>query len=251
MGDLIPTNIDDFIEYFLKNSLQIDILDYQKVESGGEGYTIIYVSNLSETQIEVLESIGFEQIKDDLWIFCGFEIDVNRLRESAGWYFENLQREKWAELIYLRSDIDNIFYKKCKECNKKTLFRTTRNTPKIVLKWYGRLALDESTFNDFIVDLYKLLVEGAPDILSEICESDFIKGIKCLRSAKITHDSSKVRQLEIAEKYLCELIGTATLRHWYQFTTAQIRIIDDGIDFLNEIESREDEIIEILTNSKT
>ena len=248
MGDLIPTNIDDFIEYFLKNSLQIDILDYQKVESGGEGYTIIYVSNLNEDQAEVLESIGFEQTKDDLWIFCGFEIDVNKLRESAEGYFENLQREKWVELVYLRSDIDNIFYTKC---NKKTLFRTTHNTPKIVLKWYGRLALDESTFNDFIVDLYKLLLEGAPDILSEICKSDFIKRIKCLRSAKITHDSSKVRQLEIAEKYLCELIGTATFRYWYQFMTAQDRIVDDGIDFLNEIKLKEDEIIEILTNSKT
>lgn len=248
MGDLIPPNIDDFIEHFLKNSLQVDILDYQKVESGGEGYTIIYVSNLNETQAEVLENIGFERTKDDLWIFCGFEIDVNKLRDSARWYFEDLQREKWAELIYLRSDIDNIFYTKC---NKKTLFRTTHNTPKIILKWYGRLTLDEPAFNDFIVDLYKLLIDSLPNELNEICDSNFIRGVKCIRHAKIAHDSSKISQLEIADNYLCELIGTGTLRHWYQFTTAQIRIIDDGIDFLNEIESREGKIIEILTNSKT
>jgi hypothetical protein len=69
MGDMIPTNVDDFIEDFLKNSLQIDILDYQKLEFGGEGYTIIYVSNLDETQVEVLQSVGFEQIKGDLYQF--------------------------------------------------------------------------------------------------------------------------------------------------------------------------------------
>ena len=37
MGELIPTDISDFIEDFLKNSLGVEILDYQKVESGGEG----------------------------------------------------------------------------------------------------------------------------------------------------------------------------------------------------------------------
>jgi len=161
MGDLIPTNIDDFIEDFLKNSLEVEILDYQKIESGGEGYTVIYVSNLDEDQAEVLESIGFEQVKDDLWVLYGFEVEVNRLKDSpAIKYFENLQRDKWTELIDLRTEIDNIFYKKC---NKNTLFRTTHNTPKITLKWYGKLTLDEPTFNDFIIDLHKLLVNSLPE----------------------------------------------------------------------------------------
>ncbi len=249
MDDLIPTNIDDFIEDFLKNSLKVEILDYQKVESGGEGYTVIYVSDLDGDQAEVLESIGFEQVKDDLWVLYGFEVEVNRLKDSpAIKYFENLQRDKWTELIDLRIEIDNIFYKKC---NKNTLFRTTHNTPKITLKWYGKLALDEPTFNDFIVDLHKLLVDSLPEEIDKICNSNFIRGVKCIRNAKIAHDSSKIKQLEDAEKYLNDLVGMSYFRYWYHFMTSQIRVIDDGIDFLNEIKSKEGEIIEMLTNSKT
>jgi len=45
MGELIPFNINDFIEDFLKNVIEVDVLDYQKVGSGEEGYTIIYISN--------------------------------------------------------------------------------------------------------------------------------------------------------------------------------------------------------------
>lgn len=248
MGELIPTNISDFIENFLKSSLKLDVLDFQEIESGGEGYTVIYVSDLDEGQVKVLENIGFEQVKDDLWVFCGFEVEVNRLKDSpAIKYFENLQRDGWAELIHLRCEIDNIFYKRC----KNTLFRTTHNTPKIILKWNGKLALDEPTFNDFIVDLYKLLVDSLPGEIDKICNSNFIRGVKCLRNAKIAHDSSKIKQLEDAEKYLNELVGTSYFRYWYQFMTAQIRIIDDGIDFLNEIRSKEDEIVETLINSKT
>lgn len=249
MGELIPTSINDFIEDFLKNSLGVEILDYQKVESGGEGYTVIYVSNLDEDQAEVLESIGFEQVKDDLWILYGFEIEVNRLKNSpAIKYFENLQRAKWTELTHLRNEIDEFFYKKC---NKNTLFRTTHNTPKIILKWYGKLTLDESTFNDFIVDLNKLLVDSLPRKINKVCNSNFIRGVKCIRNVKIAHDSSKINQLENAEKYLNDLVGMSFFRYWYHFMIAQIRIIDDAIDFLNEIKSKKGEIIEILTNSKT
>ncbi|RLA79346.1 MAG: hypothetical protein DRG33_04150 [Deltaproteobacteria bacterium] len=249
MGKLIPTGISDFIEDFLKNSLGVVILDYQKVESGGEGYTVIYVSDLDEDQAEVLKRIGLEQVKDDLWVLCGFEVEVNRLKDSpAIKYFENLQRDKWTELIHLRNEIDNIFYKKC---NKNTLFRTTHNTPKITLKWYGKLALDEPTFNDFIVDLHKLLVDSLPEKISKVCSSNFMKCVKCIRNAKIAHDSSKIKQLEDAEKYLNDLVGMSYFRYWYHFMKAQICIIDDGIDFLNEIKSKEGEIIEMFTNSKT
>ena len=249
MGDLIPTNIDDFIEDFLKIVLEVDVLDYQKVESGGEGYTIIYVCNLNSDQIEVLESVGFEQIRDDLWIFNGFEIEISKLKDTPVIkYFENLQREKWTELIDLRCEIDNNFYKKC---NKKTLFRSTHNTPKLILKWYGKLASDESMFNDFIVDLNKLLVESVPEKIGEICDSDFLRGVRCIRNTKITHDSNKIKQLRDAEEYLDNLIGTSYLRYWHHFVKAQICIIEDGIDFLNEIKSKEGEIVEILTDSKT
>ena len=196
MGNLISTNIDDFIEDFLKNILKVDVLDYQKVESGGEGYSIVYVSDLNENQAEVLENIGFEQIKNDLWIFCGFEIEVNKLKDaSVVKYFEDLQREKWSELINLRCEIDNIFYKKC---NRNTVFRNTHNTPKIILKWYGKLTLDEPTFNDFILDLHKLLVDSVIKRISDICKSDFMRGVKYIRNAKIAHDSSKIRELEYA-----------------------------------------------------
>lgn len=249
MDDLIPTNIDDFIEDFLKNGLGVEILDYQKVGSGGEGYTVMYVSDLDEDQAEILENIGFEQVKDDLWVFCGCEVEINRLNNSSAIkYFEDLQRDRWTELIHLRSEIDNNFYKKC---SKNTLFRTTHNTPKIILKWYGKLALDEPTFNDFVVDLHKLLVDFLPEGIDKVCNPNFMRGVKCIRNAKIAHDSSKIEQLEYAEKYLNELVGMSFFRYWYQFMTAQIRIIDDGIDFLNEIKSKVGEIIEMFTNSKT
>ncbi|MBO8179319.1 MAG: hypothetical protein H0Z19_02380 [Archaeoglobus sp.] len=116
MDDLIPTSIDDFVEDFLKNALEVDVLDYQKVESGGEGYTVIYVCNLNFDQIEVLQSVGFEQIKDDLWIFNGFEIEIDKLKDTPVIkYFENLQREEWTKLINLRCEVDHNFYGKIKK----------------------------------------------------------------------------------------------------------------------------------------
>lgn len=235
MGDLIPTNIDDFTEDFLKNSLQIDVLDYQKLESGGEGYTILYVSNLDEAQVEVLQSAGFEQIKSDLWIYEGFEVNLEDLKDSTAGYFENLQKEKWDELVYFRHQIDSRFYIKY---DKETMFRTTHNTPRIVLKWHGQLAFDESTLNDFINDLNKLLRVGKVEELFN--SSRFIKGIGCLRNVTIAHDSSKITQIEVANKYLEDIIGTHNLKHWFQFISVQVRLIEDGIDFLNEV-VKEDE----------
>jgi len=237
MGDLIPTNIDDFIEDFLKNSLQIDVLDYQKLESGGEGYTILYVSNLEEAQINVLKSAGFEQIKSDLWIYEGFEANLEGLKDSTRGYFENLQKEKWNELIYLRQQIDNTFYTKH---GKEAMFRTTHNTPRIVLKWHGRLAFDESTLNDFISDLNKLLGVGKVEELFN--SSRFIKGIRYLRNVTIAYDSSKINQIEVANKYLEDIIGTPYLKYWFQFISVQLRLIEDGIEFLRgEVKEKEDE----------
>jgi hypothetical protein len=245
MGDMIPTNVDDFIEDFLKNSLQIDILDYQKLEFGGEGYTIIYVSNLDETQVEVLQSVGFEQIKGDLWIYEGFEINPEDLKDTTAGYFENLQKEKWEELMSLRHKVDSQLYI---NSNKETMFRTTHNTPRIVLKWHGRLVFDESTLNDFINDINKLLREGK---VKELFNSSlFINGIGCLRNVRIAHDSSKINQIDVANKYLEDIVGTYDLKHWFQFTSAQIRLIEDGIDFLNE-EVVEHELFRGFTNSKT
>jgi len=249
MGDLIPVNIDDFVEDFLKNIIGVDVLDYQKVGSGGEGYTVIYVCNLDSDQSEVLRSTGFKQTEDDLWIFSGFEIEINKLKDTPVMkYLENLQKEKWSELIELRCEIDNNFYTKC----NKTIFRSTHNTPRTVLKWYGKLTVDESTFNDFISDLYKILVEidSESEKIAEICSSNFLKGIRCYRNTKIAHDSSKTDQLKFAEEYLNNLIGTGYPKHWYHFVGAQIRIIEDGIDFLNEIKLKEGEILDIFTSSQ-
>ncbi len=235
MGNLIPTNVDDFIKDFLKNSLQIDVLDYQKLSSGGEGYTVLYVSNLDEAQVEVLQSAGFEQIKSDLWIYEGFEVNLEDLNDSTAWYFENLQKEKWDELISLRHQIDSRFYIKY---GKETMFRTTHNTPRIVLKWHGRLAFDESTLNDFINDINKLLRDGKVELFNS---SRFIKGIRCLRNVTIAHDSSKINQIEIANEYLEDIIGTHHPKYWFQFINIQIRLIEDGIDFFNE-EVKENEL---------
>ena len=226
---MIPTNVDDFIEDFLKNSLQIDVLDYQKLAFGGEGYTILYVSNLDEVQVEVLQSVCFEQIKDDLWIYEGFEINPEYLKDTTAGYFENIQKEKWNELMSLRQQIDSQHYI---NYNKETMFRTTHNTPRIVLKWHGRLAFDESRLNDFINDINKLLRDGKVKELFN--SSRFINGIGCLRNVRIAHDSSKINQIEVANKYLEDIVGTYDLKHWFQFTSAQIQLIEDGIEFLNE-----------------
>jgi len=44
MGELIPFNINDFIENFLKNVIEVDVLDYQKVGSGGRRiYDNLYI----------------------------------------------------------------------------------------------------------------------------------------------------------------------------------------------------------------
>jgi len=55
MGNLISTNIDDFIEDFLKNVIKVDVLDYQKVESGGEGSSFKYWYHFVEAQICIID----------------------------------------------------------------------------------------------------------------------------------------------------------------------------------------------------
>jgi len=252
MGDLIPTNIDDFIEYFLRNSLQVDILDYQKVESGGEGYTIIYVSGLSEIQTEVLESIGFEQIKDDLWIFYGFEVNVDKLRDSAIWYFEDLQRVKWMTLIKLRCYIDNSIFGEC----RVSMFNTTHESLEIAFKWFGTIAIDELSFRSFVIEFAHLFLEDLRNDVQQAIKDIFGKNnylnlFRCLRNC-YAHKRIKENEENIVNEYVRSIVGVNRheLSEWHQFLTIQIQIIDDCINFLRELLGRVDEIVEKI-HSKT
>ena len=102
------------------------------------------------------------------------------------------------------------------------------------------MAFDESTLNDFISDLNKLLGVGKVEELFN--SSRFIKGIRYLRNVTIAHDSSKINQIEVANKYLEDIIGTPYLKYWYQFISVQLRLIEDGIEFLREeVKEKEDE----------
>ncbi len=252
MGELIPTDISDFIEDFLKNSLKVEILDYQKVESGGEGYTAIYVSDLNENQAEVLENIGFEQVKDDLWIFCGFEVDINKLRNPVKWYFENLQREKWIELIKLRCNIDNALFGKC----KKPMFKTTHESLEIAFKWFGFLTLDEPSFRSFIIEFAQLFLEDFRNDIQEVIKdffgkNNFLNLLRCLRNC-LAHKRIKESEENIANNYILNIIGVYRyeLKEWYQFLTLQIQIIEDCIDFLIDLLREINDIAEKI-NSKT
>lgn len=226
MGNLISANVDDFIS-FLKD-FGVDILDYQKLESGGEGYryTIIYVSNIGAEEKEILETCGFIEARNDLWFIEGFEVEIDKLKQSEAFlnYFRDLEERKWRYVIEFRQRLDDIFYK----YNKKTLFRTTHNTPAIALKWNRKLTLNESEFNDFVIDLWKIFIEGCKEEL----EGEVWKRLRGLRNTVITHDSSKTEQIKRARKYLKEVSGEEYPRKWHQFLSAQFRLIDDVLENL-------------------
>lgn len=224
MGNLISANVDDFIS-FLKD-FGVDILDYQKLESGGEGYTIIYVSNIGAEEKEILGTCGFIEARNDLWFIEGFEVEIDKLKQSEAFlnYFRDLEERKWRDVIEFRQRLDDIFYK----YNKKTLFRTTHNTPAIALKWNRKLTLNESEFNDFVIDLWKIFIEGCKEEL----EGEVWKRLRGLRNTVITHDSSKTEQIKRARKYLKEVSGEEYPRKWHQFLSAQFRLIDDVLENL-------------------
>ncbi|MDI9642479.1 MAG: hypothetical protein QFX37_03050 [Archaeoglobales archaeon] len=203
MGNLISANVDDFIS-FLKD-FGVDILDYQKLESGGEGYTIIYVSNIGAEEKEILETCGFIEAGNDLWFIEGFEVEIDKLKQSEAFlnYFRDLEERKWRDVIEFRQRLDDIFYK----YNKKTLFRTTHNTPAIALKW-SRKGCEEEL------------------------EGEVWKRLRGLRNTVIAHDSSKTEQIKRAREYLKELSGEEYPRKWHQFLSAQFRLIDDVLENL-------------------
>lgn len=227
MGNLISSNIDDFIS-FLKD-FGVEILDYQKLESGGEGYTVIYVSNLGTEQKEILKICGFIEARDDLWFIEGFEADIDKLKQSESFlnYFRDLEDRKWRELIELRQAIDENFYSN----HEKTLFRNTHNTPALTLKWSRKLTLSSSEFNDFVMDLWKIFLEGC----QEEFKDEVWKGLRALRNTVIAHDSSKTEQIIEARKYLKRISGDDYPKKWYQFLSAQFRLIEEVLENLKSL----------------
>lgn len=230
MDVLVPLTVDDLIP-FLNDSLEIEVLDWQKLESGGEGYIVIYVSNLDETQESLLMNFGFEQVNDDILIHEGFEVDLDSTKELVCEFYKEEESKKWLELTELRSRVDSIHQEKTGE----PVFKTTHNTPKLMLSWYGIVTPDESSFNHFLSDFYKLFIDEINQNFFKIAnESNFYVGVRCLRNIK-SHDSTKNWQIQTANKYLETLIGVSFPNQWFQYLTLQVRIIEDGIEFLNGI----------------
>ncbi|MDW7989964.1 MAG: hypothetical protein RMH75_04795 [Archaeoglobaceae archaeon] len=231
---MIPTNIDDFIN-FLKN-LGIEILDYQKLESGGEGYTVVYVSNLDTKSEDILKLCGFSEAKSDLWFIEGFEASIDNLSESETFlnYFMDLEAEKWQKIIEIRQALDEKQYTQKKE----NLFRTTHNTPLIAVKWSGRLTLNEPEFKDLLVDLYKIFLEGS----NMETEDKLFRCLRYLRNTFIAHDSSKTDQIMVAKDYLRRISGDESPKKWYQFLSAQLNLLEDLYKSLENLKSQIEKI---------
>ncbi len=232
MGNLIPSDIDWVINEFLKKFLKIDILDYEKIESGGQGYTTIYIGDLNDLQEDGLLSIGFERVKDDLWIIEGFERDILNLKDILAPYFEDLEKELWAEAINKRVDLDDAYRAKY----GKSLFATHYTIPKLVIKWYRKICVDEHTFNDFIQDLNKIFRESMPQNIRGKIE--FLKTVGALRNRE-GHSTIDPREINISKEYISSIIGLESPKYWYHYVDLQISLIKDTINFLEKTNTEE------------
>ena len=246
MGDIIPTNIEELIEGPLKYLLNMEIYDYGKIESGGEGYTYLYCGNIEDSHSEILVDLGFEKIKDDLWIIEGFEISPEKVLEALLPAYEKLQIRLWNEIINQRCKIDEYFRGRQRE----PLFHTTSTTLQISIKWQGKLCMEESIFNDFIIDLHKLVLEGINesfrDKVKEISSRwyvDFYRGLKDIRNI-VAHDSDRHRQRESAQNFLKELsrLDYPPNHNWY-YIVFQFKILENCLEFLRKIDEVKGEIL--------
>ncbi len=232
MGYLSSFDMDNLINEFLNEFVKIDILDYEKIESGGQGYTAIYIGNLEDEQEGILLDIGFEKVKDDLWIMEGFEIDILNLKDILAPYFEYLEKELWAEAINKRVDLDDAYRARYHE----SLFKTHYTIPKLVIKWYGKICLDEYTFNDFIQDLNKIFRESMKENVRG--KIDFLKTLGALRN-RIGHPTINPREVNISRKYIGSILGSEVPKYWFHYVDLQLSLIKDTINFLEDTNTEE------------
>ena len=154
------------------------------------------------------------------------------LKDSLAPYFENIERELWGEAINKRVDLDDAYRAKY----GKSLFVTHYTIPKLVIKWYRKICVDEHTFNDFIQDLNKIFRESMPqNIRSKI---EFLKIVGALRN-RVGHSTINPREVNIYREYISSIIGIESPKYWYHYVNLQISLIKDTINFLEEINSEE------------
>ncbi len=249
MGNIIPTNIEELTEGHLKHLLNMEIYDYGKIESGGEGYTYLYCGNIEDSHSEILVDLGFNKIKEDLWIMEGFEISPEKALEVLLPAYEKSQTKLWKDIINQRCKIDEYFRGRQRE----PLFRTTSTTLQISMKWQGKLCMEESIFNAFIVDLHKVVLEGINGLfldkvkgISRELEVDFYRGLKDVRNM-VAHDSDKYEQVKRAQLYLKEVSNLdyppPPNENWY-YTEYQFKILENCLDFLKKIDAVKGEMLE-------
>ncbi|RLI80188.1 hypothetical protein DRP04_08460 [Archaeoglobales archaeon] len=249
----------ELVEKIIRGLFEIDVPDenYYIFSDDDQFYLVIFIPELEEEKKEIIESIGFESLEENLWIFKKPEISLNELKECLLPKLIELQKYYWKQLNEKFNRINERFHRIC----GVPLFPVTYQKFELPLKWNERLTLREEEFIVFIQDMSILFREGFREFFGQECgrrvlehlsRYGFINTLGSLRNYYgSTHDRSTwdPRYIDRARDHLARLSGSEYPSEWYHFIKAQLSILSEGSEFLEVLEEEGlDELCRFIRN---
>ena len=265
MGDLISNiqeaySAQELLEKIIRGLLEIEVPDenYYVFSDEDQFYLVVFIPELEEEKKEIIESMGFTPLEENLWILKKSEISLSELKEGLIPKLMELQEYYWKLLIEKFNRVNEKFHRIC----GTQLFPVTYQKFELPLKWNGRLTLREEEFIVFIQDMCRLFREGFREFFGQECgrrvlehlstKYDFINALGNLRNYYgSTHDRStwNPKYIDRARSHLAQLSGSEYPSEWYHFIRAQLGILSEGSEFLEMLEESLDELCELVRNS--
>jgi len=266
MGDLISNiqeaySAQELLEKIIRGLLEIEVPDenYYIFSDDDQFYLVVFIPELEEGKKEIIESMGFVSLEENLWILKKFEISLSELKECLLPKLIELQEYYWKQLIEKFNRVNEKFHRIC----GMQLFPVTYQKFELPLKWNSKLTLKEEEFIVFIQDMCRLFREGFREFFGQECGKrvldrlssnyDFINTLGSLRNYYgPTHDRStwNPQYIDRARSHLARLSGSEYPSEWHHFIRAQLGILIEGSEFLEVLEEEGlDELCELIRDA--
>lgn len=137
----------------LLNDLKVDILEYQMISDGDIDYFIFTSSNLEEEQRNMLNDLGFDELRDNLFISEDIVFNKNKIWQILSPFYCKTEKRLWNDILSKIHKLNEQYL-----LNKKHfLFNFSNDHIILPLKWDGILTTNKNELNEFVTDLNKLV----------------------------------------------------------------------------------------------
>lgn len=140
------------IEDLLKD-LKIEIFESQMISDGDIDYFIFSSSDLNEEQLEILDKLKFDEIRNNLFISEEINYNKNKILDLISPIYTVKEKDLWETVLVDIYKLNEKYLIK----NRNFLFNFDNDHILIPLKWDGNLTLNKKDLIDFITDLNKLI----------------------------------------------------------------------------------------------